>query len=343
MNKERLLADLVNYVTRTLAGNWTIGYNKSVKAFGSTTNSSAQGVVRLLLRDDTAFDIPLVDIGAGGASEPDGLTSPLGVITFDEATNKAVITLEFVVRVGGAIVTTAKYPSPLAEIVLPEKDAVYNRIDNIYVLNDGTLDYAVGNAVISPEAPIVPPNKTKIAEIFRSATGTTVITPSVVNGYYEKVGGPINGEVTITGGKNLHLKADPARPTDSGDIIFEDEDAVEIGRVFIFKGYIRPMFRINGIVPEVGMALLSDLNSYVAINAFENIPFTSATGVVNIDMNVVSAGSARFAKYPKRVLQAYTVAGAIETDLTGWSASYNTGTKILTIDGIFGTGYIRLS
>lgn len=75
---------------------------------------------------------------------------------------------------------------------------------------------------------------------------------------------------------------------------------------------------------------------------FENIPFENAEGLVEIDF----IANDRFAKFPRPKTTAFMVDGDTETEITGYLTTITKEEGIIqsiTLDGIFGTGYILLT
>jgi len=163
--------------------------------------------------------------------KPNGLSSPLGQVDFNETTNIATVTIPFKVNVGNETVTTPLTPNN--NITLPEKDIINSRFDLIvYNTITSTYDYQLGIASISPEVPFTLSTNIKLAEIFRNVSGASLAIPTELTEYYKTSGGKVNGPIIITKGENLHLKSgNPAYPNNSGDIIAVNDAGIETHRI----------------------------------------------------------------------------------------------------------------
>lgn len=91
-----------------------------------------------------------------------------------------------------------------------------------------------------------------------------------------------------------------------------------------------PSFQ-NGLdIPTVDF-VMAQAGAYPA--GYEEISFTGSTGVETIDFNT----GTRLTDYGTNpTVQIYAQDGTVKTFESGFSASFDTSTNILTIDGIFG-------
>jgi len=324
------LGEWANYVKDAILKmpTWDTAYNRSPVNFSLGTMPDGKTALVITSENGSTLQAPVGEVLVG---KPEGLASPLGIITFDENTNIATITLPFIVNVNGLSVTTPVAPNNT--VLLGEKDNVFSRFD-LVTFNTVTkiYDYFQGIGSNSSEVPNTPVNHIKLAEIFRPVTGPFIIQPTDLTEYYKNSGGKISGQVILIKGVNLHLRGGaPGSPdTSAGDIIAGTFAGVETHRLIAYPSG-KWQVKYNGDNSQRG--------TVVDTTHYETLIFTGSTGIVIIDFNVEN----RLMYYPKRNIEVYNTDGDNDISVINFGKSYNRITRILTLDGIFGNGYLILS
>lgn len=310
---------------------WNTAYDKH--AVSLTIGTSEDGSPELIMtaQDGTELKAPISALKI----KPEGLEAPLGVVTFNEVTNVATVTEQFTFNayINGVLQTVKTPLAPNNTIQLTEK-GVYSRIDLVtYVVATSSIGFVEGPVSdIEIPYPDTPAGQIKLAEIYRpvGAENSTVIPVQISEFYSTTNGAHLNREVVILNGKNTHRRASPARPLDPGDDIYEDVNGNELFRFIpdVTTGVFQ--FRYGG----------DDTNRdcFVGRKHFEDIPFVDATGVETIDLMI----NDRLAKFPKQSIKVVRIEGTKQINVNDFGVEYDTEINTLTIDGVMGTGFIRL-
>ena len=188
--------------------------------------------------------------------KPNGIVT-IGNITFNDATNIATVTSPYTVTFDNVDKVTNTTGTT---IQLTQEDAVFTRIDLIYANPDGSYGLATGGLQSTHLEPIIPAGTVKLAALLRNPDNTTLVRTSNPIQYFRTTGGEIDGRVTILSGEDIVLKAAPGS-NDNGDLIFQNGDGVEKGRIWkpALANELRARFVINDLGRKI--VLENDLDS----------------------------------------------------------------------------------
>lgn len=277
----------------------------------------------------------------------DGIITP-GEIEIDINSLATFIT-QFSYRLQGDV-----YDPTQPTLQLDPYDTTYTRIDIIVGTTSGTYQKVTGIVSGSPTIPDAPVNTLILAQIYRLPSGDNLIIINNKGGYLPIVGGSLFGKLTIENGNDIILKAPNGSTApsgigrDSGDIIFQWGDGTEWRRLYINHYTGNLSIKEDETFDKVYIILNTE-------NVCEPIPFTGATGTLEIDMTALSTIGAglttRNIMYTYPNVRAYNsvIVGAEtkETEIKGFKeviVKNGLGINVrIELDGIFGDGYILLS
>lgn len=180
--------------------------------------------------------------------KPNGIVT-IGNITFNDASNIATVVSPFTVTFDNVNKVTNTTGN---SVQLTQEDPIETRIDIIYANQDGSYGLATGPVQGTQLEPTIPDGTVKLAALLRSPNNITLVRTSNPIQYFKTTGGEIDGRVTILSGEDIVLKAAPGS-NDNGDLIFQNGDGVEKGRIWKPAGAdeLRARFVINDLGKKI--------------------------------------------------------------------------------------------